>query len=135
VKASIGNTITVSPAGARGFEGGGTPLTQANGDSVKAVPHLSAVKATLNDRLTPTTDTNLASAIDPGTLGNRFRNRGFGGDGQGAAPGGATGSSTGTFQIPIMVTGATELSDATVGGTPSTVKVTSVEAIDASSRV
>src|SRR5471030_2438776 len=67
VKASIGNTITISPAGARGFEGGGQPLTQSNADTVKAVSHVTAVKATLSDRLTPTTDTNLASAIDPGT--------------------------------------------------------------------
>src|SRR6266700_3063966 len=59
VKASIGNTVSISPAGARGFEGGGTPLTQAGADSVKSIAHVTAVKATLNDRLTPTTDTSL----------------------------------------------------------------------------
>jgi putative ABC transport system permease protein len=135
VKASVGNTITISPAGARGFEGGGTPLTQANAQTVQAVPHVTAVKATLNDRLTPATDTSLASAIDPGTLGARFRNRGFGGGGDGgpvtARPGSGTGG--GTFQIPILVTGATELSDATVGGAASTVKLTSGTAIDSTS--
>ena len=29
VKSSVGNTLTVSPAGARGFQGGGEPLTAA----------------------------------------------------------------------------------------------------------
>src|SRR5260221_266276 len=79
VKASVGNNITISAANARDFEGGGTPLTQANADTVMAVPHVTAMTATLNDRLTPSTDTSLASAIDPGTLGARFRSRGFGG--------------------------------------------------------
>jgi putative ABC transport system permease protein len=135
VKASVGNNITVSPAGARGFEGGGTPLTTANANSVKAVAHVTAVKATLNDRLTPTTDTSLASAIDPGALGGRFRNRGFGGGSAGAGINGSQGGSAGgTFQIPIMVTGATELSDATVGGTASTLKLVSGIAIDSSSK-
>jgi putative ABC transport system permease protein len=133
VQSSVGNNITISPAGARGFEGGGTPLTGANADSVRAIAHVSSVKATLNDRLTPSTDTNLASAIDPGTLGNRFRNRGFGGgEGQGGSQSAAPGR--GTFQIPIMVTGASDLSDATIGGAASTVKVTAGTAIDANSK-
>jgi len=131
VKSSVGNTITISPAGARGFEGGGTPLTQTNADSVKSIAHVTAVKATLNDRLTPSTDTNLASAIDPGTLGTRFRQRGFGGA-QGGAQQAAPGGATQTFQIPIQVTGATELSDSTVGGTASTVKLTTGTGISAS---
>ena len=29
VKASVGNTVSISPAGARGFEGGGNALTAA----------------------------------------------------------------------------------------------------------
>ena len=126
VKASIGNTITVSPAGARGFEGGGTPLTQANADTVKAVAHVTAVKATLNDRLTPTTDTSLVSAIDPGALGTRNRTRGFGG---GGGFGGAASGGTGTFQIPIMVTGASTANAAAVGA--SSFSFTSGSAIDA----
>src|ERR1039458_8370088 len=34
VKASVGNTVSISPAGVRGFEGGGNPLTDANLTSV-----------------------------------------------------------------------------------------------------
>ncbi len=83
VKNSIGNIITISPAGARGFEGGGEPLTNDEVTKVKASPHVVAVTETLQDRLT-SSDTNLQSAIDPGTLGQRFNRRGggdqFGGD-------------------------------------------------------
>src|SRR4051812_27613188 len=61
VKQSIGNTMSLSPAGARGFEGGGEPLTQADLDSVKGLAHVTAVTGTLNDRLTPATDTSLVS--------------------------------------------------------------------------
>src|SRR5476651_1572709 len=50
VKASIGNSITISPAGARGFEGGGQPLTQANANTAKGVAHVTAVKTSLSDR-------------------------------------------------------------------------------------
>src|SRR5579864_5984164 len=70
VKSSIGNTITISPAGARGFEGGGEPLTTDEITKVKALPHVTTVTQTLTDRL-DSSSTNLQSAIDPGTLGAR----------------------------------------------------------------
>jgi putative ABC transport system permease protein len=127
VKASIGNTISISPAGARGFEGGGEPLTAADVATVKGIPHVTAVSTALNDRLTPTTDTSLASAINPGTLGNRFR----GGQGGTSAP--ASGSSTParTFSLPIIVNGVSSVTPTSVNA--SSLKFTSGTAIDAGS--
>src|SRR5579871_671584 len=52
VKSSVGNTITISPAGVRGFEGGGNPLTQDQLNKVAALPHVSKLTESLNDRLT-----------------------------------------------------------------------------------
>lgn len=114
VKASIGNTITVSPAGARGFEGGGEPLTQAQLDSLKTINHVTGVEATVTDRLTPTTDTSLVSAIDPGSLGNRFRNRGTGTD---TAAGAAPAARARAFSLPITVTGVATVTPAAVNAT------------------
>jgi putative ABC transport system permease protein len=111
VKSSIGNTITVSPAGARGFAGGGEPLAGSDVASIQSTEHVTSVKETLNDRLNGAADTSLVSAIDAGTLGNRF-NRRQGGQGQsqdGAAP------STPTT-IPIQVTGTTDPTSTQVAG-------------------
>src|SRR5690242_12956546 len=70
VKANTGNTITVSPAGVRGFDGGGNPLTSDQLAKVAKISHVTKVVETLNDRLT-SSDTSLKSGIDPGSLGNR----------------------------------------------------------------
>jgi len=40
VKSSIGNYISVSPAGIRGFEGGGNLLTSDNVTTIKSVPNV-----------------------------------------------------------------------------------------------
>lgn len=71
VESSIGNRITVSPAGARGFEGGGEPITADTVSQVKSVSGVSIVTELLSDRLQTNTNTNLASAIEAGTLGRR----------------------------------------------------------------
>lgn len=132
VKSSIGNTISITPAGAQGFQGGGEPLTTAQADQVKAIAHVTGVSETLNDRLTAGTDTNLVSAIEPGTLGNRFRNRGTGEVpanppvGAPGAEGGAT--QTRTFTIPISVTGISDTSALKV----STTTITAGTLFDAS---
>lgn len=73
VKGSIGNYITVAPAGIRGFEGGGELLTEADATSIGGIAHVSKVIKAMSDRLTPTTDTSLQSAIEPGSFGNRQR--------------------------------------------------------------
>ncbi len=71
VKASVGNTITVSPAGARGFLGGGEPLTNDAISKVAGVANVTGVDATIDAQLVTDTDTNLQSPIEAGTLGNR----------------------------------------------------------------
>jgi putative ABC transport system permease protein len=128
VKAGIANTISVSPAGARGFEGGGEPLTQAQADQLKNLAHVTSVKTALSDRLTPTTDTSLVSAIDAGSLGRRFQIRN---EGNAAPPMGGQAGSGRTLTIPITVTGVTEVNAATLGA--SSLKFTAGQAINASS--
>ncbi len=73
VKQSIGNTVTVSPAGARGFIGGGEPLTQAKVDELAGLSNVTSVDATIDAQLRAGTDTTLQSAVEAGTLGNRQR--------------------------------------------------------------
>lgn len=134
VKSSIGNSITITPAGAQGFQGGGEPLTSTQADAVKAIAHVSSISETLNDRLTAGTDTSLVSAIDPGTLGTRFRSRGTGeipNGGPETSVGGATengNAPTRTFSIPIMVTGVSDTSALTT----STTTITAGTLFDAS---
>jgi len=137
VKASVGNTVTVTPAGARGFQGGGEPLTAAQIAKIEKTPHVKSVTSTLEDRwtiegsTTPTGPdgnpiangtTNLQSAIDPGTLGNRFGNES---SGNGAAP-------QGNFVLPITVTGTTSPGSTQVADVNS-FTLTAGETIDGSS--
>lgn len=70
VKGSIGNLVTISPAGSRGFEGGGEPLTNDQMAKVKALPHVVNLTTTFQDQLA-SGDTNLQSAIEAGSLGQR----------------------------------------------------------------
>jgi putative ABC transport system permease protein len=116
VKSSIGNTITVSPAGIRGFEGGGTLLSAQNATDVTNLAHVTSVTQTLSDRLgngssssnpggessSTNSTTNLTSPINPGSFGNRTRN----------FQGGSSSSSNATFTMPIQVTGTNSLSTA-----------------------
>jgi putative ABC transport system permease protein len=133
VKSSIGNTISISPAGSRGFEGGGNPLTTAEMTKVSSTSHVTSLSESLTDRL-DTSQTNLVSSINPGALGNRFRGGGAGGNG----PGGASGSSSATtFTLPISVIGTNDTSStgSALGGSAGgggTLKVTSGQAFDAS---
>lgn len=71
VKSSIGNTITVSPAGVRGFEGGGELLTGEDVSAISALPHVAKTTETLSDRLQTGSTTTLTSAIEPGSFGAR----------------------------------------------------------------
>jgi putative ABC transport system permease protein len=143
VKASVGNTITVTPAGARGFQGGGEPLTAADIAKIRGTAHVKSETSTLEDRwitegqTAPTRPdgssdtagtTNLQSAIDPGSLGNRFGNNGNNENGQstnGSFP-------QGNFVLPITVTGTTAPGSTTVSGVNS-FKLTAGETIDGSS--
>lgn len=88
LKAKVGTTLTITPAGAKGFEGGGEPLTMADLRTVQGVAHVSSATATTNFRLenqdnpansgmfraggeNENNKTNLKSPIEPGTLGRR----------------------------------------------------------------
>lgn len=71
VKSSVGNTVSISPAGVRGFEGGGDALTSSEIAKVAKLQHVTSVDKTLSDRL-DTDNTSLQSAIDAGSLGKRF---------------------------------------------------------------
>jgi putative ABC transport system permease protein len=114
VKSSIGNTITVSPAGVRGFEGGGTLLTAQNVTDITALSHVASTTSILSDRLSQpgsaqpnrngstdttvaTNTTNLTSPITPGSFGNRQRSNSTGE----AAPA--------NFTMPVQVTGISDL--------------------------
>lgn len=134
VKKSVGNTISISPAGARGFEGGGTALTSAQMAKVAKLAHVSSVVSSLSDRLT-TDNTSLQSAVDAGSLGQRFAQRS--GDSfsfQSPPAGGVSGSTndattpsvTRTFTPPVTVNGTTDptnlSSSATSGGGTFTLK-------------
>lgn len=123
VKSSIGNTITISPAGFRGFAGGGgNPLTADQLNKVKSLPHVASLTETMQDRL-DSTQTNLQSAIEAGSLGRRFG----GGDNPSTDSGG--GSTSQTFTPPVMVTGTNNLDSASsIGG--GTIKLTSGKKFD-----
>jgi putative ABC transport system permease protein len=107
VKATVGNTITVHPAGAQGFQGGGEPLTDEQMDTIRSIEHVTTVVATLQDRLVPTTDTNLASAIEPGTIGKRAGQQAqrqvFIMEKPGVTQSDSGMPSNQTFSIPIMI--------------------------------
>lgn len=140
VKSNIGNTITVSPAGARGFEGGGNPLTTTQIDSIKSVANVTTVASSLSDRLT-SSNTNLESAVEAGMLGQRNANNngvefqapptglsgGFSSDSSSSSS-----TSTRSFTPPVQVKGVNDVSSASVYG-GSTVSFTSGAAFDATS--
>lgn len=108
VQKNIGNTVQISPAGIRGFAGGGTPLTTDQIKSVTSIAHVTSVDATLTDRLS-SSDTNLQSSIQAGNFGRRqFRiDSGDGGENTPAFPGGGQGNGAfANFTPPIIVVGA-----------------------------
>lgn len=143
IKSSIGNTITVSPAGARGFEGGGEALTSDQMITINSIANVTDVTQTLSDRLT-SDNTTLQSAIEAGSLGNRAQNNsgvGFQAPPDGAAriEGGITASGstnigaqvTRTFTPPVTISGANNSSATAIYGGDS-VSFTSGQAFDAS---
>ncbi len=104
VKSSIGNYITVSPAGIRGFEGGGELLTDSDIANLSSITHVTKIVQTVSDRLSNGQDTNLQSAIEPGSFGSRQRTRDINTNSNNANnPGRA-------FTMPIMITGTNDLS-------------------------
>jgi putative ABC transport system permease protein len=126
VKSSVGNTVSVSPAGVRGFEGGGTALKTVDLAKLASISHVTSVSQTLNDRLT-SESTTLQSAIEAGNLGKRFSsNNGTGFSQDNGAPQfemrseDASGNVSRTFTPPVTVIGTTtptSLSSTAGGGT------------------
>ncbi|MEO8105571.1 MAG: FtsX-like permease family protein [Candidatus Saccharibacteria bacterium] len=122
VKSSVGNTVSISPAGVRGFQGGGSALTASQLAPIKNLPHVTGLTESLNDRLS-TANTNVQSAVDAGSLGRRFAQN----DGTASAPnpgfgdGAPTdGAPTRSFTPPVTLIGTlspTELSASNGGGT------------------
>jgi putative ABC transport system permease protein len=109
VKSSIGNTITIAPAGVQGFQGGGDLLTTDQLSKVRNLAHVTALTEVLTDRLT-TDNTNLRSAIEAGSFGRRSAGNsgiGFAGPRFGANDGES--GATRTFTPPVMLTGVNNL--------------------------
>ncbi|MCX6796674.1 MAG: FtsX-like permease family protein, partial [Candidatus Falkowbacteria bacterium] len=105
IKSSIGNFVTVSPAGIRGFEGGGELLTDDNATAISSLDHVVKVVKTINGRLTTDTDTNLKSAVEPGSFGRRQNSSSN--DNEVRVP---EGNAPQNMTMPIMVTGTNDLS-------------------------
>jgi putative ABC transport system permease protein len=105
VKGNIGNFLTVSPAGIRGFEGGGELLTSDDTAKISQINGVSKVVSTLMDHLS-STNTNLTPATDAGSFGQRQRREESGNiTTQGAADAPSHG-----FQMPVMVSATSDLS-------------------------
>lgn len=126
VKSSIGNTVTIAPAGVQGFEGGGNPLTSSQLDGVKSLAHVTKLDESVNDRLT-SSNTSLTSAVDAGSLGKRFF-MSQNGDSGGSAMFGGGGQAFANFTPPVIVLGTTD--PASLNGTA--LKLTSGSQIDGS---
>jgi putative ABC transport system permease protein len=95
VRDSTGTTITVSPKGFFGFQGGGSPLSASTVTSLLSLPHVAALQETLNQELS-SANTSLIAATPTGQLGQQF--------------GG------GAFTRPIRVVGTNSPGTALVGG-------------------
>lgn len=123
VKSSVGNTISISPAGFRGGEGGGEALTTDLLAKATSTAHVTTVVSSLSDRLT-STETTLVSSIEPGSLGNR-RAENSGVDFR--APPESTnrqnssgnGQATRTFTMPVQITGVSSTASASIFGSNS----------------
>lgn len=125
VKKTIGNTVTISPAGVRGFLGGGEPLTMTQVTEVSHIAHVTSVDAAIDAQLS-TNDTNLKSAVEAGTLGGRgFRAQRI--NGQGGSSSGTANELPADFTPPILAAGTNNLSyGGILAGSPITITSGSV---------
>jgi putative ABC transport system permease protein len=130
VKASTGNTITVSPKGFFGFNGGGTALKETSVNALINLPHVTALQESLSEELS-SSNTTLTSPTSAGSLGSQF-----GQSGGANANTGSSGSSSSTFVVPIRVIGTNSPGNALVGGANGggTEKLTSGTAFSSTSK-
>lgn len=70
VKSNAGTQVTIAPAGIRGFQGGGDPLTSDQLSTITATEHIASVTSSLSDQL-GTDDTNLVASLELGSFGAR----------------------------------------------------------------
>ena len=133
VKASIGNTVSISPAGAMGFMGGGEPLTTTQIEEVAALDNVASVSSTVSDQW-DTDTTSLESAVEAGTLGNRF-----GGNSESStdtssssAPTPPGGMGGGNFTPSIQVSGTNDLSTSSAANN-GTITITSGDVFETDS--
>lgn len=145
VKSSIGNTITIAPAGFSGFSSVNNALTTSQLSKVSSLPNVIGVSESLTDRLTTigstqpsfggfgggssssSTSNNQTSLTSPVKL-----NSGSGGAGGGGRFfSGGTGSLPANFSLPITIIGTTDPTSAS--GT--TLTISSGATIDGSKDV
>lgn len=117
VKSSIGNTISISPAGIRGFEGGGELLTEENISKISEIDGAEKVIKTLSDHLSD--NTSLEPAVEAGNYGRRQMS-------------GQNRMGSADFKMPLMVTATNDLSN-TTNLNVSKFEIKSGEKFDASS--
>ncbi len=133
-KSSIGNSVSIRPAGINGFEGGGNLLTTDQLKPVSSLPHVTSITETLNDRLT-STNTSLQSSITAGSFGQRQANI----NNQSNTPGGNGGGRFGAnfdpanFKPPVTLTGINNTSNLASAIGATNVILTAGANIDASS--
>lgn len=70
VKSASATSVTITPAGVSGFQGGGDPLTAAQVATITKTTHIATTVSTLSDQL-GTSDTNLTSSLTLGSFGAR----------------------------------------------------------------
>lgn len=130
VRASTGNTITVSPKGFFGFQGGGTPLTAKEVDGLLNLKNVTAVQESLSEQL-KASQTSLVSPTPVGQLGQQF-----GSSSSSSSSGSSNTNGATTFSIPIRVIGTNSPGTAVVGGANGggTEKLTSGKAFSPTSK-
>ncbi len=104
VRASTGTTITVSPKGFYGYNGGGTPLTTSEINALLQLKNVSAVQESLSEELR-STQTSLTAPTVAGQLGQQFGGFGSGNSNDGS-----------TFTLPVRILGTNSPGNALVGG-------------------
>ena len=127
VNSSIGNTVTISPAGYSGFSTVNNSLTTTELSKVSSLDHVTAVNETLTDRLTTigsstpsfgqssSSSNNQTSLTSPVVL-NANRPAGGGGGGLFVSGGGSLPTN---FSLPVTIIGTNDPS--TVNGTSLTI--------------
>lgn len=145
VKASTGTGITITPAGVRGFSGGGNALTSNELATVTSTAHITITSVSLEDQL-GTSDTNLTASLEMGNFGQRQMR--FASESSSSSTGSTTAADTtsstsadaatdGAIATPpamtarITVTGTTDANSISTDG--SDLSITSGETFDGSS--